>query len=345
MPLIKIYFSKIWPWLLAAIIIVGLLFWPYRILTESHMQSFNDKEYNHLVADKNVEVKAITPRNVLIFGGDIMLSRTVNTKMEKYDNYNWPLEKIAPLFSEADLAIANLESPFLFTNNYQVLTGSFSFKANPKSVSTLILSGFDVLSLANNHILNQGQKGLSDTYKVLDDAGINYVGSREHNLVIRESKGTKFAFLSYTYDESKLIASINDSIEPDIKTAKEQSDVVIVLMHAGTEYTRKPNQSQINFAHQAIDSGADLVVGTHPHWPQTTETYQGKTIIYSLGNLVFDQMWSQETSQGLVVKVYFDGKEQSNIEYLPISIKDYGQAVLMPDGMEKDNLLKSLELK
>lgn len=348
MPLIKIYFSKIWPWLLTALIIALILLWPFKVLTEHYSKEPDSKIVvkNHLVSDKDIEIPATSTKNVLVFGGDIMLSRTVNSKMEKYQNYNWPLEHIASLFSEVDLAIANLESPFLFTNNYQVLIDSFSFKANPKSVSALTLAGFDVLSLANNHILNQGPKGLADTYKVLGDAGISYIGSREHNLVVKESNGTKFAFLSYTYEASQLITSISDeSVATDILAAKKQSDVVIVVMHAGTEYTRKPNQTQIDFAHLAIDSGADLIVGTHPHWPQTMETYKDKTIIYSLGNLVFDQMWSYDTSVGLVAKVYFDGKVQSNIEYIPISIKDYGQATVMTDSVSREKLLKELGVK
>lgn len=343
MSLNKFYLSKNWSYLLFASLIAIVLFWPFRILTDLYNHPLEIVKNNHLIVDKNIEVATSSSKNVLIFGGDIMLSRTVNAKMEKYNNYNWPLEKIASLFNEADLAIANLESPFIFSNNYQVLTGSFSFKANPKSVSALTLAGFDVLSLANNHILNQGQKGLEDTYRVLTEAKIDYVGSFEHNLIIKERNGVKFAFLAYTYDKSDLIADLYDnSISLDIAKAKEQSDVVIVLMHAGTEYTSKPNQTQIDFAHLVIDSGADLVVGTHPHWPQIIEQYKNKTIIYSLGNLVFDQMWSKETSQGLVVKVYFDGKEQSNIEYLPISIKDYGQAILMPDGAEKTELLQKI---
>jgi len=342
---------SIWPWLLAALIIAIILFWPFRVLTEKHIGSILPLTSNVPVSSNHLdtEQKTVTTpksKNVLIFGGDIMLSRTVNTKMEKYQDYNWPLEKVTSLFKEANLAIANLESPFLVTNNYQVLTGSFSFKANPKSVATLSSAGFDVLSLANNHMLNQGDKGLIDTEKVLDDVDISYVGPRDHNLIIKESNGIKFAFLAYTYNDSNLIATISDnSLKSDIESAKQHADLVIVLMHAGTEYTRKPNSSQINFAHLAIDSGADLVIGSHPHWPQTSETYKGKTIIYSLGNLVFDQMWSQETSVGLLAKIYFDDKEQTNIEYIPINIKDYGQASVMPDGTEKDNLLKAVGIK
>lgn len=346
MPINKINLNKVWPWIILGLIITLILLWPFKSLTENYLNKKDIASKKHLVNESETVTQETPAKNILVFGGDIMLSRTVNVKMEKYNNYNWPLEKISSLFSEANLAIANLESPFLLSSNYQVLTGSFSFKANPKSVSALILSGFDVLSLANNHILNQGEKGLIDTYEVLTKAGISYVGLKDHNLVIKESNGIKFAFLAYTYDNSKKVADIfADSISSDIETAKKQADVVIVLMHAGTEYTVKPNKTQIDFAHLAVESGADLVIGTHPHWPQISEEYQGKTIVYSLGNLIFDQMWSKETSQGLVVKVYFDGKEQSNIEYIPISIKDYGQATVMPEGATKDKLLKDIGVR
>lgn len=343
---------SLWPWLLVALVIVLFLLWPAIVFEKyNDLRSFAvlkiTPQANHLVADtaKKPDTIQEKPKNILVFGGDIMLSRTVNAKMEKYKDYTWPLEKISSLFKEADIAVANLESPFLVTDNYQVLSGSFSFKANPKSAEALSASGFDVLSLANNHILNQGKKGLLDTRKILDTAGIDYVGPRDHNLVIKESQGVKFAFLAYTYNDSELIANIPDDfskVKSEIESAKKQADVVIVMMHAGIEYTRKPNKQQVSFAHSAIDAGADLVVGHHPHWPQIIENYQGKTIIYSLGNLVFDQMWSEETSVGLVAKIYFDGKEQINIEYIPINIKDYGQAEIMADGEKKESLLKAI---
>ena len=74
-------------------------------------------------------------------------------------------------------------------------------------------------------------------------------------------------------------------------------------MHAGTEYTRTPMPQQITFAHAAIDDGADIVIGAHPHWVQTIEKYKGKYIFYSLGNFIFDQAWSQETMEGLTLKI------------------------------------------
>lgn len=291
----------------------------------------------------------------LIFGGDIMLSRQVNAKMEKYDNYNWPLMEIASITAEADITIANLESPFLKNASYQVPSGSFSFKANPKAVSALNLGGFDLLSLANNHMLNQGKQGIIDTQEILTEnniafcgAGLNEEEARE--AVIIERKGVKFAFLCYAYPEDNSLASETkagiagmneEKMIIDIQNNKDLSDVVIAIMHAGTEYVTEPNWQQTEFARAAIDAGADIVIGHHPHWPQKFEFYQEKPIIYSLGNLIFDQMWSNETRQGLLLKMTWQNGLKE-LKFIPTKIDDYGQAKIMEDKEEISSLFKKI---
>lgn len=340
----KNFFKEKVGFLLGLIFLIIFLFLPLFSLTESK------NNFNYFFNQVSQETPSIIEQpeekeNVLVFGGDIMLSRTVNSKMVKYGNYSWPFLEIANIFREADLAIANLESPFLKNSNYHVPSGSFSFKADPQSVSGLVLAGFDVLSLANNHILNQGKKGVEDTKEILSENKISFSGLTENNVLIKESKGVKFSFLSYTYNnDSKLIANLGDlnKLQEDIAIAKQNSDFVIVMMHAGTEYVLKPNKQQQDFAHAAIDYGADLVIGHHPHWPQVVENYQNKTIIYSLGNLIFDQMWSEETSSGILARIFFKETQITRIEYIPITIKDYGQAQLMPEGEKFYKIINNL---
>ena len=100
--------------------------------------------------------------------------------------------------------------------------------------------------------------------------------------------------------------------------------MVIATFHWGNEYSHR-SLHQVELAHLAVDSGADVVIGHHPHWVQEVETYLGKPIYYSLGNLVFDQMWSEETRTGLVVKLNFSGSTLISQEQIPIKIFDYGQ--------------------
>ncbi len=131
-----------------------------------------------------------------------------------------------------------------------------------------------------------------------------------------------------------------------IQAAKQKADFVVVMMHGGTEYTRQPTQLQRDFAHNAINAGADIVFGAHPHWIQDTEIYQGKHIFYSLGNFVFDQDFSEETKTGLTVRISLSKKDSvtsiKNLQLSPIIIENYGQPRLL-EGDEKEKVLKTLQ--
>jgi poly-gamma-glutamate synthesis protein (capsule biosynthesis protein) len=103
------------------------------------------------------------------------------------------------------------------------------------------------------------------------------------------------------------------------------ADVVIPYFHWGAEYVSVPNQRQRSLAYAAIDAGADLVLGAHPHWVQETERYQGVPIFYSLGNFVFDQMWSTETRQGVIATFAFAGSRVTDVQFTPVVIEDYNR--------------------
>ncbi|MDA3802507.1 MAG: CapA family protein [Patescibacteria group bacterium] len=288
----------------------------------------------------------------VVFGGDVMLSRTVNAKMEEYNDFTWPFLEIADYFKEADLSVINLESPFLKNSNYQVLTGSFSFKANPLTSEGLKLAGIDLVSLANNHTINQGRQGIIDTIDILEENNISHTGaglniSEARKPAILNIDGDKYAFLSYAYPKDYSIATDNrhglvnmdeDKMVDDILKLKAQENppnYIIILMHGGIEYTTKPNWQQKQFAHLAIDSGADMIVGHHPHWPQIYEVYNDSPIIYSLGNLIFDQMWSEETRQGIILEsTWQNGLKR--LELIPTKIYDYGQVRILDRSIEDE---------
>lgn len=304
-------------------------------------------------------LEAALPTTTIIFGGDVMLSRNVGQKMEKYKDWSWPFKNISGLMSSAELTVINLESPITASGSHLVKTGSFSFNADPKAIAGLKSAGVDIVSLANNHILNQGAKGISDTRRTLADnqiafagAGLNESAAREP--VIKEINQIKFGFLSYAYPDDSSVATTKTpglanmdikKMADDISKLKTQADVIIVLMHAGTEYKNSPNLQQQNFARAAIDAGADLVVGHHPHWVQSVEVYKNKPILYSLGNLVFDQMWSIETQEGTLAQVEWTGKSITDIKIIPIRIKDYGQAEVATSTAEINSILRRMGLK
>ena len=322
------------------------------IWTFEFIQSESDVSEENLL--ENVPEKTTS----IIFGGDVMLSRVVGQKMVKYNDFSWPLKDVSPTMLSADISVINLESPFTIgLKSYTVPTGSFSFNADPKSILALKTAGVDLVSLANNHFGNQGKKGMQDTFTLLNENNITYVGAgldsdEAHSYKELYANDSKFCFLGYAYPSDLYVSGISspgiasmdqDVMAKNVQTARASCDSVIVMMHAGIEYVNKPNMQQKNFARAAIDAGADLVIGHHPHWVQVTEIYQGKPILYSLGNLVFDQMWSRETAQGALAKVVYKGNTIKEIEIIPIEIVDYGKAVLAGESVSKE-IINRMEL-
>ena len=284
------------------------------------------------------ETKTEPVETTLLFGGDVMLARTVEQKMIKNADWTLPFLEIAEQFSQADISFINLESPFLDGGN-STPVDSLVFRALPDSIEGLVLAGIDVVTLANNHFANQGTAGMKQTMELLNDRDIAYCGAgqnsqQSHQAVIIERNGLKFAYLGYAYPDSNLATATKmgvnnmnlEQMTADVQEAAQMADLVIVSMHAGAEYVYTPNQKQVDFARAAVSAGADLIIGHHPHVVQTYEQYQEGHIFYSLGNLVFDQDWSEPTTEGVVAKVILENQKIKTIEFLPIKTIDYHQA-------------------
>jgi len=288
----------------------------------------------------------VSATTTLIAFGDIMLSRNVAAKMRLYGN-DYPFLKVTELLSSADIAFANLENPI--TAGPIVPTESLIFHADPGSEVALAQSGIDVVSLANNHSPNYGAVGLLDTVKYLDEQKILHAGAGKDLLAalepaVIERNGVKFAFLafndrdvvppSYGAGVSHAGTALMDlaQLHQAMVRAKSLADVVIVSMHSGTEYTPEANKRQIAFAHAAIDEGAEVVIGHHPHVVQNIEVYKDKHIFYSLGNFIFDQMFSADTRNGLGVRLSFVNNQIKQVDIIPILIDDYSQPRIITSG-------------
>lgn len=259
----------------------------------------------------------------ILFTGDVMLGRSVNQNIIKNQNPSWPFEYVKDVMLSADITYINLENPLV--SNCPTTGTGMKFCGQLDNVKGLLSAGVDVASLANNHTTNYGHEGLQETVQVLSDNGINVVGL-DGPVVISRSD-TKFSFVSFN-DVGRLPGisqADSQNIQAQILDAKAQSDYVTATFHWGEEYQATPNTRQVSLAHEAIDYGADLIIGAHPHWVQTKEVYQGKTIYYSLGNFVFDQEWSPNTKKGLVVKATFSGSTLIGFDELPVLIQNYGQ--------------------
>lgn len=281
----------------------------------------------------NLPAKTVT----IMLTGDIMLDRGVEYMIEKQGkgDFRFPFLKIADYLKKADILFGNLEGPI---SDKGTKVGSiYSFRATPQAIEGLTFAGFDVLSLANNHAFDYGREALEDTVSRLKEMGIEAVGLGTP--LIKEIKGVKIAFLAYTNsglpswgigwaDQNNL-----EEIKKEIEETKKATDILIVSLHAGEEYQKTPDQFQTDFSKAAIDAGADLVIGHHPHVVQKSEKYKDKWIFYSLGNFVFDQSFSGETMKGLSLEVIIENKKIKGINQKEVKINNYFQPTLTIDKM------------
>jgi poly-gamma-glutamate synthesis protein (capsule biosynthesis protein) len=258
-------------------------------------------------------------RTVIVAGGDAMLARNVGIRARAQKDPAWPFRLIAPVFAAADIAFLNLESPFSDQGPLQ-LRGMI-FKAEPDMIAGLTLAGIDIVSTANNHARDQRARGVEYTLDHLEENGILAVGTGKteeeaHAGQVIERNGTRFGFLAYTYDanngnhkdtDPRICVLDIDRMRQDVSALRMRADVILVSMHAGTEYEPKPNPQQIEFARAAVDAGAAAVIGHHPHVRQPMELYNHAPIFYSLGNLVFDQFQRKETQVGSLAELAFEG--------------------------------------
>ena len=274
----------------------------------------------------------------LLFAGDIMLSRSVGDSMNAKHDWTWPFARIASVTASADLAFANLETT---VSTRGVKNGcGFCFRADPNAVAGLVSAGFDVLSVANNHIWDFGPQAFADTLGYLAVSDISAVGGGRNDVeartpVVRTVRGARIAYLAYTdllpasagALASRSGANIWDEqlMKEDVALARSMADVVVVSFHTGTEYEIMHNATQERIYHAIIDAGADLVVGTHPHVVQDVERYNGKWIAYSLGNFVFDQNWSDETRKGLMLSATVEKGRITDVSQIPVDISKHYQ--------------------
>ena len=259
----------------------------------------------------------------VLLTGDVMLGRTVMLNSRGEANFNYPFDKTGEVLKAADLVLVNLESPI--SESCPDLSEGFLLCSKPEMIGGLVYSGVDVASMANNHAHNLGEEGIEETKKLLNQNGIEVTGLG--SLLIKEIKGVKFGILGFDFTSKKPV----DSDYELIGMSKDKSDILIVGVHWGTEYTSEPNEYQRTWAAKLIKAGADVIVGHHPHWVQTVEFIDAKPVYYSLGNFVFDQMWSEKTKKGMVVKLAFNGAKLIKEERIPIYMSLWAQPEFVGD--------------
>ncbi len=262
---------------------------------------------------------------ILISTGDIGLVRDVNYRIQQKRDVNYPFLKISEYLNDADLTITNLEGP-LIKNCPVILTG-FKFCGDALNVKGLSFAGIDAVSLANNHTTNYGLEGLRETVNTLEREGIISFGI-DDLVKYTDIKGKKFALIGFVELNNEWAGLNNataENVSKLVAIAGKNSDAVITSFHWGAEYSHDPTENQILLAHLAVDSGADIVLGNHPHWIQISEIYKEKFITYAQGNTIFDQDWSQETKEGVIYKFVYKNGNFEKIDEKYTVIEDNSQ--------------------
>ncbi|MFC7619180.1 CapA family protein [Microlunatus sp. GCM10028923] len=291
------------------------------------------------VADRPVgEVTTIT------ITGDLMLARQVAAAHR--DDPAAPLRPYAKRLAAAELTVGNLESTL--STDGEPTQGGDSFGADPVVLDGLKLAGFDLVSLANNHVGDYGRAAMLQTFRELDAAKINYVGAgadlaRARRPVVITDGDVRIGFVgTESIGETPAATSTRpgtnrldmpprtgpldrralDRIAADIRALSERVDLVIVIPHWGTQYTHVAESSQRTAARAFAAAGADLIIGGHPHWVQGWEPAGDATVVHSLGNFVFDMDFQTKTREGVFLEIVAWDGEVRAVEPVPYVIDD-----------------------
>ncbi|HDG97269.1 MAG TPA: CapA family protein [Desulfobacterales bacterium] len=275
------------------------------------------------------------PRVEILAVGDVMLSREVGRQIIKHGP-DYPFARISHVLSRGQVVFGNLECP-ISSRGTPVPFVQSNFKADPIVVKGLVKAGFKVLSLANNHIYDYGKEAIEDTVNLLKSKGIHVVGIGQSFTEAREPviipiADMKIAFLAYTSAHNatdpkhEYVAPPIDLewLKHDIQKAKSRADICIVSLHFGYENVEYPPPECRKQARKAIEFGADLILGHHPHVIQGMEAYKRGFIAYSLGNFVFDNL-TDKKRRSFILKASFNREGIQKIELLPIWINDQYQ--------------------
>ncbi|HEX5057136.1 MAG TPA: CapA family protein [Gammaproteobacteria bacterium] len=274
----------------------------------------------------------------LVAVGDMMFGGSSESIMEQ-QGYDYPFATTRHILTAADLTIGNLETP-LTAQGAPMTEKQFLFRNPPEKVGpALRRAGFDIVSLANNHMLDYGTQGLQDTIQALQSygirphgAGMNLAAARQP-VIFELPQGLKAGFLSYsctfpeefwaTEDKAGTAFCHEKNVRADVARLTEQAvDIIVVSFHWGAERMKELRPYQPLLAHAAIDAGADLVIGHHPHILQGIEQYRDGLILYSLGNFTFGSR-TQHARTSVVASIAFNGGKFSRLEMTPINVNNF----------------------
>ncbi len=315
------------------------------------VSAINTSSDNEIQTETNDITNENEPVSItLTFAGDCTLGTdeffdydsSFNSMFEEVENPSWFFENVSDIFANDDLTIVNMEGTLTTATEREDKT--YAFKGNSDYAQVLVDGNVEATSLANNHSYDYGEQSYEDTIATLEDASIETFGY--DRIAYFDVKGVKVALIgTYELDEG---IEIQDEMLSNIQHAQEEgAQLIAVFAHWGMEYETVPDDTQIELAHAAVDAGADIVIGSHPHVIQGYEKYHGRYIEYSLGNFCFGGNSNPSDKDCLIFRQTFtvDGDvvtTDDNIEVIPCSVSstsDYNNYQPTPaQGSEKERI-------
>ncbi|MBR3002583.1 MAG: CapA family protein [Clostridia bacterium] len=298
------------------------------VLVNMYVVNIKKTDYTYTPVMENASYRAT-------FVGDVMLGRSVQEVGKKY-GYNSLFKNVSYLWQNSNTVMCNMESVIVDNvKDYTLIDKTSNIHTNSSCVDSLKEAGFNLISLANNHITNYGEDGLKNTLNVLKQKGLEYIGAGENleeasKYSIKEVNGLKVATISISdkiYDDETAanekggaLTTVYSEYPLLINKAKTEANIVIVYIHWGESYTHIVTSEQEELAKNLINSGADIVIGAHQHTLQSVEKYNNGIILHGIGNLVFDQGWDF-TKESVVANLSINANGDYAFELIPIYIE------------------------
>ncbi|OGB63889.1 MAG: hypothetical protein A2Y94_06105 [Caldithrix sp. RBG_13_44_9] len=251
----------------------------------------------------------------ILAAGDVMLGSWID-EVARARGWNYPFMQLDSIVNRADIFFCNLEAPFGTSGT--AFEKTYTFRVSPDLVQILTAGRLNMVSLANNHMMDYGAEPLLTTMELLGKNNIHYSGAgtnlreaRKPARLTMNGKNISFACYSLTFPEEFWATDTSGGtcfpshsfVFRDLKKFKSDSNLLIVSFHWGGELLTMPKEYQIELAHQVIDAGADVILGHHPHVIQGVELYKGKVIAYSLGNFIFGS-YSESVKESMLLEFH-----------------------------------------
>jgi len=313
------------------------LFSEYYVNINSHKNVDNSGQPISVVETDSSQQKEIEEEIISVtFGGDVMMDSYFKDYIDNFGvDYSWT--NIKNILEDSDIACINLETS-VSARGESLKKEGYGFRSQPYTLEGLVNAGIDIVNVANNHTYDYGRQAFSDTLNHLKEYKIEFSGggkNKEEAFGVRliEKGGLKVGFISFSeiipFPQSKAdennagIAYFDKNnyelVLETIAQAKAQCDILITMLHWGVEYSDKPAEYQVELAHKVIDYGADAVIGHHAHVLQGIETYNGKPILYSIGNLLFLKK-NEEAGKTALFELTFSGNRFVGGTIYPVHI-------------------------